>query len=172
MMPQPDRGYWVDRRSLSFASEIYRCPRATCDPAGADSIVGTTRQRALAAPSQSCWAAASYLGENGDEGIACSPDILMCSDGARSPLCGSCEEGFIYSSSKRVCTACAASQLRAGVITGVCAVLTLLTILIVWWVRRHRELPSWLAKCSLWGIFKHVDGGALKVAWSNYQVIG
>jgi hypothetical protein len=167
-MPQPDRGFWVDRRSLGFANQVYRCPRDTCNPAnnaGGD----PANSRRVSVSKESCWLSASYSTHEYDDDYVCSTDKLLCMEGARSPLCGSCDDGYIYSSAERVCLTCDVSQARAFAVAAV-AVAALIALSLFLWVRKVGKLPSCMEDSWAWGVLKQVDGGALKVVWSNYQV--
>lgn len=145
-----------------------------------DTVVEVQRSRLLS--SESCWDLSAYssagVDDNDDEdtsmivdkGLQCSSDILLCMEGAEGALCGACAESYIYSSAERVCIKCSSSQDRALIALGVLASLGLLALVAVVRVRNVGKLPQWAEQSQLWGVLKQVDSGALKVAWSNYQV--
>jgi hypothetical protein len=119
---------------------------------------------------KSCWDFRSYSGNVGYEKGRCNADELLCVPGANGPLCGSCKDGFIYSSADRTCIACKASMARVIVALGTLACVALLVALTFVRARPSRALAEFMKTFWLWGILRQVDGGALRVAWSNYQV--
>jgi hypothetical protein len=165
-MPIPNTGYWVDRRSIDFANEIFRCPRETCDPKhkGASSS-SIRRHRRLG---ENCWDMTLAYGDLGD-GV-CNSDELMCMAGSGGPLCGSCTDGFVYSSAGRVCAEC--DTQRRAVVLGGCGGIGIVAIAVYAGARHFRrgKLLKWVAGSWVLGIAKQVDSSALRVAWSNYQV--
>jgi hypothetical protein len=110
------------------------------------------------------------IGYDANRGIMCSSDELLCMVGANSPLCGSCDDGFIFSSAERICVPCGISNERAFTVFGACAAVTLFGLVLHIWVRRIGKLPAFIEKSWVWGVLKQIDDGALRVAWSNYQV--
>jgi hypothetical protein len=172
-MPRPDRGYWVDRRSLQFSNEIYKCPHETCNPLRTTNYI----QRRLlvngasGSDDSSCWNIAAYSDENDDDdGSACNSDNLICKEGSRGALCSSCDYDFTYSPEERGCVACKGSQMRVFVFIGILVGTTIIFLgglvfsnafhgLILWWTR------SKMAKAV-----QQVNSGALKIIWANSQV--
>jgi hypothetical protein len=166
-MPIPSMGYWCDRRSLKFAKDIFKCPRSTCTPKS--SSTNSSSSRRLDAQGN-CWDQSSYPGGSAHAQARCDSDKLLCMPGANGALCGSCDRGFIYSSAERVCIACDVSQLRVLVVLGTCAGCALVALAVFAHIRTGGDVPQWLRKLWLWGVLRQVDGGALRVAWANYQV--
>jgi hypothetical protein len=168
-MPHPLHGFWVDRRGLEFANDIYKCPRATCAPAEAQTTY-LRLVRGLEPPDASlCWDMAAYTNGDGTSGSSCNSDRLLCKDGSHGALCGSCDNGFIYSSAERVCVACAASIDRVLALVGA-AVGAALVGGAVYFSGAHHRLPACSALSWVMDIAREVDSGALRVAWANYQV--
>lgn len=70
-LPQPQRGYWVERNLIN-AGRIFNCrPRDTCS--GGREYKGEL---------PSCWTTSGYTTTE------CSDDSLQCTEGAWGPLCG------------------------------------------------------------------------------------
>jgi len=164
-MPRPLVGYWVERRSLFFSNTIYKCPRLTCDP----SFSSRTRRLLVGADSD-CWNMAAYDDDDFDH-VICIADELLCKDGAFGPLCGSCKDSFIYSSTERVCIACSHLRGSAFVVLGLAAGAVLLVACFFVYTRRVKTTPYCLTRSWLWGVFRELDSGDIRVAWANYQII-
>jgi hypothetical protein len=170
-MPIPFHGFWCDRRSLKFAGEIYKCPRSTCSPTPAANKKRSQRRQLGSSGGGAvtgCWNAAEYTSHEG----ACNSDSLLCSHGARGPLCGSCDDGFIYSSAERVCVACGVSQTRVLVAVGVVLFVAFFAVGLRSSAHHFRQLSlsKWAESSWVLGTLRQIDSGALRVAWSNYQV--
>jgi hypothetical protein len=164
------QGYWVDRRSLEFSNEIYKCPRETC----VQQTTTTTSERRLTsgADDGSCWDIAAYSDgsiDDDDDDSACNSDKLLCKEGARGALCGSCEEAYIYSSAERVCVACDESQALVLVLGGIAAGVALVAAGL-YYSGALQRLPGWVARSQVLGVLRQIDSGAIRVAWANYQV--
>jgi len=170
-MPRPERDFWVDRRSLEFSNEMYKCPRETCVPQ-----TSTASEKSLASGAdgedESCWDIAAYSAEgfDDDDGSACASDNLLCKKGARGALCGSCEETYIYSSAERVCIACDKSHVFALVLGGTAAGVALAAGSL-YYSGALQRLPGWVAGSPVVGVMRQIDSGAIRVAWANYQVL-
>jgi hypothetical protein len=98
----------------------------------------------------------------------CDPGELLCTDGAAGPLCGSCLDGFTYSSSERQCAACDVAWLSAGVLLG--ALLAAGCIVLALRSGRVR-LPGCLERSWLVGAMRSVDSGTTRVVWGTYQIV-
>jgi len=159
LMPRPMRGYWVDRRDLKFSNSIYICPRETCNP---QTTTTTTSSRRLVngvtSDDRSCWDPNAY------ESNVCDSDNLLCIEGSRGALCGSCDNAYIYSSVDRICVACDVSLTRLTFIVGTATGLALAAVGLHF-SGALEHMPTLLVG------FGVVDSGALRVAWANYQII-
>jgi hypothetical protein len=166
-MPKPSSGYWVDRRSVKFAGDIYKCPRETCVPS--EQQLGRVLKETAPQDVSPCWDMAAYTDASSSEHGPCDPNTLMCFPGSNSPLCGSCDEEFIYSSAERVCVACGEAQTRS-----VAIVFAALGVVVVaaamFFSGAYRHFSEWVVCSTLTQIAGQVDSGALRVAWANYQV--
>lgn len=178
-MPIPNKGFWVDRRSLEFVKEIFKCPRESCRPAATfePDITSSSLGRRLNSGTNGgsgaqdlggCWEIDAYGGNQGDNS-SCSSDALMCLKGNRGPLCSSCDETWTYSSAERVCIECTASHQRAYTVFGLGAGVVVLLISLHF-TGLLKKMPDYVRKSSLLGTVREIDPGAFRVLWSNYQV--
>jgi hypothetical protein len=177
LMPKPNRGFWVDRRSLEFSNEIYKCPRETCD---LQTTTNSSYPRLIRGVDEtdngSCWNMAAYSDgsiNDDDDGSACNSDNLLCREGSSGALCSSCDENNIYSSAERVCVACDASQTHVLAIA--CAFVgAAIALGGLYFSGTFRRLPKWVLRSPviqvLQQVLRQVDSGALRVVWANYQV--
>jgi hypothetical protein len=163
-MPRPLRGYWVDRSSLKFAKQVFKCPRDTCAPQGSQD----GRRLNKVANASGCWEESRY-GERDADNHICNPDKLLCVDGANSVLCGSCDAEFIYSSAERVCVSCGVATVRSMVAVG-CALFVSVGIAAMYLSGAHRRIPAGARKSRVVQFLAQVDSGALRVMWANFQV--
>ena len=158
-MPLPLEGFWVERRALKFAGNVFRCPRQTCTGASEEQPGG----RRLTV-GDSCWAKRSYSpGSN----LTCNADELLCTTGAAGPLCGSCVEGYSYSSSTLTCIECNDAGFHAALVIGACLVLGALALALF---AGRLKVPAWLSRSWPVQTLRQIDGGALRVCWATYQV--
>lgn len=110
-MPRPREGYWVERRNIKYADDVYSCFRGTCiggavpkqedhQNAANNATSGNSPRRVLSGeeagggpdPAAACWQRTAYKGE--EELLlkqVCDPDQLLCLTGSDGPLCGSCQ---------------------------------------------------------------------------------
>jgi hypothetical protein len=102
-------------------------------------------------------------------GSVCDSDNLLCKEGSRGALCGSCEDAFIYSSAERVCVACDESQTRTLIFVGTTAGAALV-VGGLFFSGALQRMPRWVSNSQVAGAFRQIDSGALRVAWANYQV--
>jgi len=151
-LPRPEKGAWVDRRSLDTVADVYPCTRQTC--------AGTSTNPSNA----SCWTKVDYLNTT-----RCHSDELQCRDGSYGPLCGSCREGYIYSSTNQVCNTCQDAGVFAAVVLGAGAVLIVAPFLALFW--GLCTLPQWLQRCWLVGVARNLDSGTLRIIVSTYTIV-
>ena len=162
-MPRPDKGYWVERRTLEFAGDIYTCPRQTCTGAK-EQVSAGRRQRRLDEDQDLCWDQTSYSSQ---ASAACNADELLCAEGASGPLCGSCVAGFSYSNSRLVCVECREAKAQAfaviggGLLLGVLAVAAFAGTL---------RLPACVLNSRPAQALAQIDSGTLRVCWTSYQI--
>ena len=174
-MPQPRRGFWVDRSELAFAGIIFKCPRDTCvgtENAGeAAPPVISSRRRHLASDSLvprnvSCWNRMAYY--NDSENLDCDADRLLCRYGSSGPLCSTCIDNYVYSNAHKVCQECRTSWVFAATVFSIGSVsLALYSAL-----RTGRLiLPSFFSRWWVVGTLRQIDSGTFRVLWSSYQII-
>ena len=123
-LPVPERGYWVDRRDLKLAGNLYRCAKTstsgdTRDPRCGvlDEDTPTQAWRGLSAKRQACWRREVLL--NRTLADACTKGngggVLdtSCIENSGGLFCSECvnDEFPVYSSSARKCVACGGSSL-------------------------------------------------------------
>ena len=134
---------------------LYRCPRATCKGSSPNS--GKSAQAA-------CWSAVNLT--------SCDGDDLLCSDGAKGPLCGACDDGYLYSLTKRVCVECGSYGRPAIAFLAVLAFLLAFAVAYI-----EGLLPEGLELVIdwlLWTFFaplQMVDSGTTRIIWSTLQII-
>lgn len=144
-LPQPKKGSWISHSELKHAATVYLCERETCQGA----VKGSD-----------CWNRASFFTP------ACQDSTLTCKEGSLGPLCGSCMDGFTYSSSLRVCTTCADWTVSVVITSG-----ALVCIGFLGYVSNKcpRRLPlSIIVSWSL-AIVKHIDMAKYKILWSTVR---
>jgi hypothetical protein len=71
----------------------------------------------------------------------------------------------------RVCISCTVSRARAFALISVVALVCLLSAVVHFRFQGSPSFQEWVEGLWLVGVVKQVDGGALRVAWSNYQVL-
>ena len=123
--------------------------------------------------------------------LQCSEHRLMCTPGSVGPLCGSCEEGFVFSSSARICVNCKKSiTFIPSLILGISLIVAVTIRSALLKVRkqgRHEPLrqrlsrlcPALFSDVPLGSStkhknknpFRHLDRGMLKVAWATFQIL-
>lgn len=191
-LPIPDYGYWVERRSVKYASSMQRCSRKTCKGGSSDAmIVGNV----------SCWSA-SYFNQTWFDSVksshhVCESDDLQCRTGetllrldtyvticfilsfllffelclclgSSGPLCGACDQGYIYSSTDSTCITCDEAWTGASIVISSTFILTLFILIIY-----HKKDKIMLIIHKWWivGILNHLDSGAFRIIWGTYQII-
>jgi hypothetical protein len=177
-MPQPEPGYWVDRRDLAFAKEIYKCHRASCNPSRTSSgaNTGNSTRRLGQNERQDCWKMDAYRSsdetssesESGAAAAECSAPTLLCSEGNRGPLCSSCEPLWTYSSAERICIKCSTSLERTLLM--LCVGVFVLSVLgFLHTSAKLEHVPSWILNSTVVGSLRQIDHGAFRVIFSNFQ---
>jgi len=109
----------------------------------------------------------------------CTDYELMCAPGSVGPLCGSCFEGFAFSSSARLCLSCEHAQtflplLVLGLFLLAIAILRLAHLKSTersWHATMCRRLLGSGSGAELKNPFRHLDRGMLKVAWATLQIL-
>ena len=154
-IPRPMRDFWVgslEQRSLKYMHKIYPCYRGTC--------TGMSKDSAFI----DCWTQTSVLSPS----TACDSDALLCEDGARGPLCASCIENYVYSTTLDTCRPCSTSLPRAVTMLGAgCVVLFIGAAL----RSGTLEMPAFVADSVVVGTLRNVDAGAIRCLWTTYQIV-
>jgi hypothetical protein len=103
--PVPLEGYYIDRSNIDTADRVDKCHRKSC------SVKATANV-------SSCWLVACYADADmyfsvDDDNVnseckssVCEDKSLQCMEGSDGVLCGSCSDGYTYSSSAQTCLAC------------------------------------------------------------------
>jgi hypothetical protein len=111
-----------------------------------------------------CWTLGAYE----ENSAVCRASALLCMPGSTGPLCGSCEYGYVYSTTSQTCSLCATSAVKA--ITKVGAMLMLVGVAMstyAGWLK----FPEFVRRSWIVGVISQLDNGAIRVIWSNYQII-
>lgn len=145
--PVPDTDYWVDRRSISYAAELYKCSRQTCK--GAKN------------PYDTCWSYSSY----GNATMKCDSSDMLCSYGATGPLCGACIDDYSFSPTTQSCQSCDVNYTDLFVV--ILVAIAFISFLCVYWVRAS---PWLLQRCSLLR-FNSLETGSVKVVLVTAQIV-
>ena len=154
-LPGPQEGYWIDLYSIDMhgdgsdvtSDDLYQCTRATC--------------KGVDPNNSSCWSMSSK-----PSFLQCV-DEEMCLTGSVGPLCGGCQEGYIYSPADTICLSCTAHVRRAVLIVAVMMIITIVACLMYF---EYITIPEQLKKNYVIGSLNRVDGGTLRVAYSTYQI--
>ena len=154
-LPGPQKGYWVDLRDINVDSgindvtedDLYECPRATCT--GVDPNNST------------CWSMSSKR-----DFLQCV-DEEMCLTGSVGPLCGGCQEGYIYSPADTICSSCSSHVGRAALVVAILVVTSIVACLLYF---EYITIPERLKNNCVFSSLNMVDGGTLRVAYSTYQI--
>ena len=141
----------MDRSKLEHIDAIYQCARATCVGAVESKLNMSCWNRKAFAPSNTSTTTTTTTTTTSSE---CDSDALQCLKGSRSILCGSCEQGYLFSGSANACVACESNQNLApmAIAAGLCLVLA---AALLFWVRGH-EIPPWLVKHPPLSVERHV----------------
>ena len=162
LLPAPTEGKWIHRpyevgkaQSSNVESIIYLCIRKTC--------AGAAKEGGLVFEPE-CWTPQALDAPTS----SCSADDLLCTRGAHGRLCGSCLDGFEFSSMSQQCESCPSNLwvyptifLAVGVAVAVLASLVYTGTLVI---------PPIIRESSLFGLFRVADAGSVKVLFSTYQV--
>jgi len=153
-LPRPASGYYIERHNKDYLGVVYRCIHKTCDR---DYM------------NESCWLA-SYLNETWfeEKGMKeCNSDSLQCAKGSHGALCGSCKDGYIFSSTEQNCIRCGEAWINVIPML----IFLMLGIVFVYLVRTDRITFGNCASDSWLGMLRRIDSGLMRVVWSNYQIV-
>jgi len=160
--PVPDKGFWVDRSRYAYAAELYVCTRSTC--IGGQAI------------NASCFAGDKAYPDYDDrkEGTAIPPGCadppegtsLLCSEGARGYLCGSCSQGYIYRSEQRECVVCEDAANVTLLVLSITAFVAIAGFVLL----RTRNTP-FVQDSSAYKLISNIERGSIKVVWVTAQII-
>jgi len=169
-MPRPVKNKWVDRSDLKFADRVSTCYRATCT--GASQNESTYDCWGVDDDRWSFQTLESSGGTTANQSIAqtfnCDQNDLLCLTGARGPLCGSCDHGYIYSSSSRICTTCTTNRKYAIIALGICFACCACAFSLS---AGYLRLPNWVVESSTVGILRQLDSGMFRICWSTLQIV-
>ncbi len=157
---------WIWFPLLFFFYHRYPCTRATCKGAsnssqvrrrlGADATVNNFGTDTLG-----CWRISANKSD------ACQSHSLQCQSGAIGIFCGSCDDGFYYSSTDLFCRPCDdLKQKTLAILSTYIFVGVVVGMLYSGFLR----IPQSMQHSMMLGLFQHFDSGTLRVVWSNYQV--
>ena len=177
-MPAPIVGFWVDRRKVEYSQYIYRCLRSTCTGSNSDVFDddandggGDERgeeeeegRRLAAAFNGSCWSIEAY-DFSWEGGGRCNQDVLMCSEGAKGPLCNACMDGYTFNSALSSCMPCGSDATMIPLALASALGFLGLAVLALQW--RGVKLDAYLRL----SVLKLVDTGTLKILWSTMQIV-
>lgn len=96
------------------------------------------------------------------------PVYYFSSFGSGGVLCGSCLDGFTYSSASLQCVECGSAAGTPVVVVVIFAAILAVGLLYLYGV----TVPTWMLRLPPFNILKHLDSGMLKVLWATMQVIG
>ena len=167
-LPVPEIGYWVDRRDIGLAGNVYPCVSTSGDDR--DPRCGVLGKQApgshwrdLTSAKKACWQREALL--NATLAEACEADGLAeCVENSGGLFCVECvnDEKPVYSSSAGGCVECGSSSATALIVFGAVAV------------------PALVFACSpaafkvlLKGVpfLKYLDTSKLKIVWSTLQIV-
>jgi hypothetical protein len=166
-LPRPLVNHWIDRSSLQRATTLDRCYRKTCSGATIDDDADDSSVNQT-----SCWLPQCYGEHNSCPAARCDSDSLQCTEGARGPLCGSCESGYSYSSSSQKCLTCQFSSIEEHKAMFGMTLVIILSILLVLFIWLQNSVAQRFFKGKWWVIYlqrfvralkRHSDSGALRV---------
>lgn len=132
-------------------------------------MYGCSRSTCKGSQSSSCWRIEYFTNMSNMSMIEkCGLDELLCASGSHGALCGSCSNGFSYSSSEKKCKSCNNSNMAP---VFVLIALVLFACLVALLLPRGYT-PSKVLFFSQWlqGSTKCLPPGTFRVLWSNYQV--
>mmetsp|Transcript_30960 Transcript_30960/g.39864 ORF Transcript_30960/g.39864 Transcript_30960/m.39864 type:complete len:154 (+) Transcript_30960:1210-1671(+) len=123
---------------------------------------------------EECWTENFILTNNHDNNdddvtIRCNEDNLMCSEGARGPLCSSCEDGYYYSAADLKCFSCSSSTMSEGEIVSI--VLCLFIIISFIFIRFH-HIHQIITNNKIFLFLNELRrNGSLTILLATYQII-
>lgn len=155
-LPRPQQGYFIDRSKLEYAGRVYACLHATC-------------KSELGANHSVCWTP-RYFNESwlDQHHVNCLLNSFTCAKGSTGPLCGTCQNGYFFAVADQTCELCGNSWLKLPVLVFLaCALLFFSFSFLVSRIKSFKQhvMDLWIVQ-----LLKKVDGGLLRVLWSNYQV--
>jgi hypothetical protein len=148
----------------------YACSRSTCKGVmssyGSSSLREQRRLNANAtvddgADSLDCW----RLSANKSD--VCQSDVLQCTLGATGPLCGSCDDGYFFSTNDLLCQSCSAPKQRTVIFLSLYLIIGAVVVSLYTGIL---NIPNRMQQTVIFGILNKFDSGTLRVVWSNYQV--
>jgi len=162
-LPAPKTGFWLDTTDSSYFSRskfmVYDCPRLTCQ--------GLT-QLQHGGP---CWSPNNITNQ-----AFCSRDRLMCKTGNTGYLCGSCVQGYSYSTSSLACESCADGHLGGTIVYYLSTSAFAVFALMVYFDRLH--IPKfaqtwWIVEllAPIVGTIRFLNRASFKIMMSTYQII-
>ena len=155
-LPRPLPGFWVERRSLQFVHEIYRCARM-------DVCGGAKR----GSNHSKCWQLGGY-GRSPADNECDDQDALLCNGLSAGPLCGACVEGSAYSPTLLTCQSCEEAGALAAVTAMCLAAATLVAVALYFgWVNVSRTWGGHVVR-----VLRQIDSGMARVVLSTYQIVG
>jgi len=92
----------------------------------------------------------------------CDADALLCTEGAIGPLCGSCDQDYVYRGETKTCVACGSAKKFAFTALGVAGAAVVALIVLAAGYRHKNPVSQFI---------KSMDSGSLKVLWVTYQII-
>ena len=121
----------------------------------------------------------------------CTEHRLMCTQGSVGPLCGSCDNGFVFSTSSRLCINC---QRPITFVPLLMLGIFLVVVMVLWCIllearknglneahfqKLHHICRAFFldfvynsrTKTKTKNLFRHLDRGMLKVAWVTFQIL-
>jgi hypothetical protein len=140
--------YGSDDDSVAMkAVRVHKCSRNTCKGVNPDN--------------SSCWNMAGAR-----DFLNCAEED-MCVAGSFGPLCGACEDQYVYSPANEVCTSCTTHERQAFATVAILTVFSAIAFVLYF---EYVKLPEQLKRTYIVGSLSMVDTGTLRVAYSTYQI--
>ena len=153
-LPRPLESYWVDRSSLASAGQVHRCFRKTCTGTGSNPINTT------------CWEKDYYFGSFNN---SCDSNELQCRNGAEGPLCGSCANGFTYSSTNQRCVSCRGAEIVSNVVVALTLLILIIPVTALY--GGFVALPVCIKSSRFFAAVSQLDSGTFRIIISTYQIV-